>query len=193
MGKTLFLRTLSQVVLFKHELAGQLSDGHWENSVPFSHWKDWCKAEVVIANPQAGESIGRNFYPLRDKYNLLHKDLLSVVGGRMLMQVRLAQGMGLESLNELESRIECPEDFAVAPLEVPSETLYTGEYWDRERTKCAKYDLGVVNSHLMHGNYSKKDLIADLKEINTAMKTLSSSPDRRVVPTQPGPYSSMSR
>jgi hypothetical protein len=38
MTNTLVLRTVSQAVLFTHELCGQLSDGHWENASPREHW-----------------------------------------------------------------------------------------------------------------------------------------------------------
>ena len=34
--------------LFATEITGQLSDGRWENTRPYDHWKFWCNAEVIV-------------------------------------------------------------------------------------------------------------------------------------------------
>lgn len=163
---TLFLRTIEQVALFKFELAGQLSDGHWENSVPHDHWEQWCRCDVRVV-PE-GMQPGRNFWPKRDKYNLLNPDLLSVVGGRMIMQVRLVQGLGFEAAKKLECLLGCPDDFAVEPIEVPT---HEGEFWNERRAMLKRYDLPMINRFLIEGTYDKRDLMKDLREIALAMKT----------------------
>ena len=169
---TLFLRNIEQVALFEFELAGQLSDGHWENSSPHDHWECWCRCKRAIA--PAGTTPGRNFYARRDRYGLTSSRLLEVVGGRMLCQVRVTQALGIEAARELETRFGCDSDYGVSPIEVP-----TGDdpYWVKQREMLAKYDLGVVNTHIMHGNYGKRELLKDLREIALAMRTQVSTPD----------------
>lgn len=77
---------LAQKVLLDHELTGQISDGHWENSRPQEHYRSWCRAEVTV-NPT---NTGINFYAMR-VYDFLSEELLKVVRTRMILYVRLAQ------------------------------------------------------------------------------------------------------
>lgn len=85
---TLRLRNTAQKTLWECELQGQLSDGRWENSRPMDHWMPWCKAEVVV-DP---EHVGRDFFVRRDGYCFTERDLLSIIGDRMLEYVRAATG-----------------------------------------------------------------------------------------------------
>lgn len=62
------------------ELDGQISDGMWENTRPYNHWKPWCNAEVLV-DPK---NVGRNFYADKDNYDFNNSQLLSIVGDRML-------------------------------------------------------------------------------------------------------------
>jgi hypothetical protein len=162
---TLFLRNIEQVALFELELKGQLSDGNWENSRPSDHWKAWCNCKAAVV--PAGMQPGRNFWASRDRYGLTSKQLLDVIGGRMLGIVRVTQGVGFEAAQALRWRFHCDDDFKVSPIEIPKGE---GDYWDKERAALAKFDLGVINTHLVHGNYGKKDLLKDLREIKEAMR-----------------------
>lgn len=80
---TLVVRNLAQKILWDEELAGQISDGAWENASPLDHWEVWCDAEVVV-----GDNVGRSFYARKDNYNLNRKDLLDAIGDRMLAAVQ---------------------------------------------------------------------------------------------------------
>lgn len=82
------VRNVAQKVLWEEELSGQISDGHWENSGPNDHWQPWCNATIVV-DP---DHVGRNFWARRESYNFTAKDLLDVVGERMVEAVRLATG-----------------------------------------------------------------------------------------------------
>lgn len=82
----LTVRNQAQKILFDEEMSGQISDGMWENTRPYDHWEPWCDAEVVV-----GENVGRNFYARKDNYNLTNKDLLDIVGDRMLESVQKVQ------------------------------------------------------------------------------------------------------
>jgi len=86
--KILRVRNLAQKVLWEQELSGQISDGRWENSSPHSHWEPWCDATIVV-DP---EHVGRNFYARRESYNFSSKELLDIVGDRMLRYVQVLTG-----------------------------------------------------------------------------------------------------
>lgn len=52
--RILFLATDIQALLFEKVIVAQLSDGYWENSAPFEHWKFWTAVTVVSAGPGSG-------------------------------------------------------------------------------------------------------------------------------------------
>lgn len=64
MKNILNVRNIEQAAAFL-ELDGQLSDGMWENTKPYDHWKPWCDAAVVIEP----NNVGRNFFAPKDNYN----------------------------------------------------------------------------------------------------------------------------
>jgi hypothetical protein len=77
-GKGIFtVASLSQKNLFSCEISGQLSDGAWENTKPYDHWKPWASSEIKV-----GSNVGRDFPVKKDGYNL--STLLDYVGDRML-------------------------------------------------------------------------------------------------------------
>lgn len=82
MKNELHLRNKAQVILFVHELQGQISDGNWEDEVTDKRLWD-CK--VFLADDE--KSLGCNF---NAKYSLDFNDdfLVEVVGDRMLEYVR---------------------------------------------------------------------------------------------------------
>lgn len=68
-----------QAALWSHELVGQISDGHWENSRPSHHWEQPCYANVIVS---ATIKAGPNWKPIRG-YNFADKELVDIVGDRM--------------------------------------------------------------------------------------------------------------
>lgn len=78
------VRNEAQKVILEKEMFGQISDGMWENTSPHDHWEPWCDATVVV-DPT---NVGRNFYARKDNYNLNNKELLEIVGQRMLEEVQ---------------------------------------------------------------------------------------------------------
>jgi hypothetical protein len=87
---TINFRNLIQVALWDEELSGQLSDGWWENAMPYDHWKPWCAAKAQV-NPA---NLGRNFWTARRRYDLSSPKLLEVVGERMLLACQRVAGQG---------------------------------------------------------------------------------------------------
>lgn len=77
----LVLNTHSQAALWEHELTGQISDGMWENSRPWEHYKFWGMLEVVI-DPNATPAvetpkwweIKKKSYAFERVYNLFYPD-----------------------------------------------------------------------------------------------------------------------
>lgn len=74
-----------QQILFECELKGQISDGYWENSRPHNHWIIPCRAETFITNDVS--KLGPDWFIDR-KYNFAARDLLEIVGDRMIMYVK---------------------------------------------------------------------------------------------------------
>lgn len=71
-----------QAMLFKVEMQGQISDGHWENSMPYGHYKVASSADVAFSDNSNTHGC-HGFSPQR-KYNFANRDLFEVVGDRML-------------------------------------------------------------------------------------------------------------
>jgi hypothetical protein len=87
---TINFRNLIQVALWDEELSGQISDGWWENARPFEHYKIWCRATATV-NPK---NLGRNFWADKKNYNFTNKELLEVIGDRMLLCCQRVAGEG---------------------------------------------------------------------------------------------------
>ena len=89
----------AQAALLKHELLGQMSDGHWENSRAHGEgWREWSRADVVV-DP---DNVGINFYQPRN-YDFLSEDLLKTVRTRMILYVRLSERFSYEDTELLEN------------------------------------------------------------------------------------------
>ena len=149
--KTLAFRNADQLVLWKYELLGQLSDGHWENSVPHTHWERWHDAEAIV-DP---DNVGRDFWVQRDRYNFANKDLLDVVAKRMIGYVRIAKSLGAEVLERTELRWSVGCD---------------GELTGYKRDKMGNEDAGMVTRALENPSYTMKDLKRDLKDMGIIIK-----------------------
>lgn len=165
--KTFTVRTQDQAVIFEHELRGQLSDGHWENSRPMNHWKNWCDAEVKV-----GEQVGRNFYADR-KYNFASRELLAVVEPRMITYVKIAQAYGSENCKLVEYLYDLYEEGEQYVMRWKGLPTYEGKYWDEKRVQLNKFaakhgGLDLIHSTVDNVNYGHKALMSDLKELNAA-------------------------
>ena len=89
----------AQAALLKHELLGQMSDGHWENSRGHGDdWRKWSRADVVVDS----DNVGINFYQSRN-YDFLSEDLLKTVRTRMILYVRLSERFSYKDTELLEN------------------------------------------------------------------------------------------
>lgn len=99
---TVGFRNQNQVVLFEKELTGQISDGYWENSRPYDHYKLPCWARPFVARTES--EIGRNFNARM--YNFSAPELLEAVGNRMINLVKLSRAfphIPLEDIFDIDS------------------------------------------------------------------------------------------
>jgi hypothetical protein len=80
---TLTLSSPSAVSLWKGEFLGQLSDGMWENTRPFDHWRFWHHCNVVLGAVNNFDPGADNWTrPGKVGYNFAA--LIPIVGDRML-------------------------------------------------------------------------------------------------------------
>ena len=97
---TIWFANERQVALWKNEILGQLSDGHWENAAPHDHWICWYDADVRIAEPN--EKTGRNFYAKKSGYGLTSPLLLECVGDRMIEECKASCGLESYTMKEMK-------------------------------------------------------------------------------------------
>lgn len=165
------VRNLAQKVMFDEEFSGQISDGHWENSRPYEHWQIWCKAEVVVAPT----NVGRNFYAAKDNYNLASRELLDIVGGRMLTAVNLALELGQEALQIAQRAGSLPDDmydFMRWNKIAETRTDSSGDYAKSkvEAWKQAGITLEVVERIQTSPKYTMKQMMKDIRDLKQIMK-----------------------
>lgn len=165
-NKRFTVRNIAQLAAFELELCGQISDGCWEN-VPGDHWQNWCDAEVVV-----GENVGRNFYAQRS-YNFARKDLLDVVGQRMLWIVKIALALGIDVAREVHDAyiidIVSPNDGNVCRFDW--EPTGEGDYWDKKRAKIAKLDREAISLAVANPTFTMTDLRRELRDLSVIAKT----------------------
>ncbi len=81
--------TSTQYALWQREIRGQLSDGMWENSRPFEHWRPWCNLVPVITDGLTYVKFGSR-YPTKVKYALLRLCSIPEIEQRMIIVGRMA-------------------------------------------------------------------------------------------------------
>ena len=160
-GKLAF-RNEVQAVLFDVELSGQISDGQWENLAIEDHWLDWSRAEVIV-DPS---NLGRDFFAKYESYNFVAKDLLEVIGDRMLTYGRATKAFGRKFFDNDRMSILC-ENYG----EVPS-------YWDEaDRLKMNLHlnALGITIDDVKQvtkdaARFTMSDLLRELRDMKKIKK-----------------------
>lgn len=123
------VRNLAQAIHMT-EIDGQLSDGNWENARPENHWRPWCDA-IVVVDP---ENVGRNFYARKTSYRLNDKDLLDVVGPRMLAECYAAGLVDYTRADLVRDLIDLRKIFKTdSPrgLDAPDAPTYEERRWEQ--------------------------------------------------------------
>ena len=163
-GKIVF-RNADQLCLWKNEITGQLSDGAWENSSPHDHWENWCRATASVTTDG---KVGIDFRPMRSGYGLNSKELLDIIGSRMIVMVRLARVFGIKSAQDFEGMFDDKCKFCGIPKWMNSSE---SSYCVGQRAKIAEYELDDIKFVGELETYTMKDLRKDLGDMKAIMKT----------------------
>ena len=181
MGNIFVVGNLEQAILFMSEIRGQLSDGAWENSRPYEHWKYWNRATVKV-----GSNVGRNFWAEKDNYNLTNSSLLKIIGPRMIGAVKLAKAgyLKLKDAGQYEgaeaySDMGCGFNNWDMPTEQSIDAEYNkwinkgDKYWKEKAEGIDKIFGGIdkLKKIILSNSYNKNQIINDLKELKDAMRT----------------------
>lgn len=159
---TLKVENLVQRTIFKSEITGQISDGAWENTRPYDHYKDWMGLNVVI-DPK---HIGRNFWATKCNYNL--HSLIEYVGDRMLCQARVALAFPKLVTALLDADLRIPDsEWAVNYMDRDGyDSKVKGLFIEHKVTSDAWMAAMADDS-----SYLMKHLRKDLAALKIAMKT----------------------
>jgi len=150
--KYMFVQNLAQKVLFEMELLGQISDGYWENASPFDHWKSFSNIEVLV--DETGK-VGCNFFPRKTNYNFASRQLLEVVGERMIFMVKL-----------IIENPDLAEKFSEGHITRLPDSSDDFKHWGHQYP-------GITASHVEKAEastYSKRQLMSDLVVLKAAVR-----------------------
>lgn len=165
-GFELHVENPVQKALFLQELSGQISDGYWENSRPNDHYQYWrLDFDQVIVDG----SLGHNFHAPR-KYNFLAKDLLDVVGDRMLFYAKMTL-LFPELTFTLLQKHGMPDDVDELRHAAQYAMDDIGHYWQDKLDFYAEVGLTqeVLDAVEAYDGYTMSDLRKDLRALKTAV------------------------
>ena len=167
---TIFFENETQEALWQFELVGQISDGAWENSKPYHHWKSWCRANTYFSNQDCVNVLfGNTVRAVKRNYDFI-KELCSVqcIRNRMIVFARLTKILGYNMANNAIGLFDTLDD------DCPFRGMpnYEGGYWDKLREKLSVFNFVEIKRIGEDEKlYTEKTLIEDLKRISLAMKT----------------------
>jgi hypothetical protein len=142
----IFLPTWSAIAIWEHEITGQLSDGAWENTKPYNHWKFWNDLDVKRGSPEV-----KGGWAPKKGYNL--SSLVPIVGDRIIAIGKMGKALG--------KNIKAEQSYAAEELEED------GKYTNSYIKKLSKSDRDKFKNTV----YTKNDMLKDLQYIKKAMST----------------------
>ncbi len=163
-----------QKTLWDNELTGQISDGMWENTRPYDHYRFWCRVESCVDPDNVGVS---NAYYEKRNYNFVNKELIEIIGDRMCYMARLSQILDIP-LNSSESYaseiiVNCSD---MKQLIDWYNNGHPEEYYDK-RIKTVPWEAAEQLWEEFNGpdkktNFNKtmKMMMAELREIKKIIK-----------------------
>lgn len=163
----------AQAILFECELSGQISDGYWENSRPHDHWKIMCSAKITHAfdGDVTGAVIGKNFRPMR-KYNFNNKELIDIVGNRMIGIVKFYTAFPNVSFDN-HWDFEFNESAQEIAVEVKSCSKQHEEYY-RQKAARIMTTMGATTIDDLENMLKKVDEVKyDMKMLRKDLKAMS--------------------
>ena len=161
MARILYVENEVQKNLLECEYLGQFSDGHWENARG-DHWMGWTHLTVKVEEGK----IGRNFYAY-DSWNLLNKDLLDILGDRMMAICNLtANGYSQTMVDE----------FNEGDFDKTLQRCFDGEeddkYWYEKAMEVEEHFGSMENlKKAREGVYDMKKMRKEIRGLKKCMQT----------------------
>lgn len=171
--------------IFNYEIVGQLSDGQWENTLPYHHWRFWGELSTGVSpdgryefikngsvnefSEHSRESWTFTAPTKRSGYNLL--TLLDLASRMRLYYVDAEIGLGLEMDSDYLLK-DFRHFMSLEELESQYNTYPDDEYWQR-RVKILKKMVTKDTYDVIkraYESYTEEDLKKDLREIKKAMR-----------------------
>jgi hypothetical protein len=144
-------RTPIQKTLWDHMILGQLSDGMWENTKPYDHWKFWHELESKVGKPAVGFE---KTYPCKVDYNLSSSALLDAVGDEMIALGKGTKaGFNHDQLHNIDKL----------------QSIKTIEDYNRKTTLHQQFSSHDIQNYL-NAEYTLSNLKADLRDMAITMK-----------------------
>lgn len=164
MGSITFA-TKSQYNIWTEEIIGQLSDGYWENTKPYDHWKFWNDLSVGIGVP----GIKASGYPKKTGYNL--SALIEYVGDRMLIYGKAGKA-GITNSFKIKGFEYAGEDLLSKGYDAVEEYCLknSNKHGVKYISVLSEKDIEQYNSV----TYKESDLKKDLAAIRKVMSMASS-------------------
>jgi len=165
--------------IFDHEIVGQLSDGAWENSTPFNHYRFWCHLDTQVGPdwsfvPNVNVSWDYRRPIKKTSYNL------SILVGEdrdlsYRMRVHYVNAEMDLGLNESEPDSFVDSSGNVRDANDIRKTLTTygrgSVFWTERLARLESLGIEEICRKMKEGmdRYTRKDLIKDLKLIKRQM------------------------
>ena len=165
--------------IFDHEIVGQLSDGAWENSTPFNHYRFWCHLDTQVGPNWSFVPNIHVQWDYRRPIKQTSYNLSILVGEdcdlsyRMRAQyVNAEMDLGLKD-SEAENFVDLSGKVKDANEIRNTLTIYGGgsAYWTERLARLESIGIEETCRKMKEGmdRYSRKDLIKDLKLIKRQM------------------------
>jgi len=167
--------------LFDEEIRGQLSDGAWENSMPYKHWYFWSHLKTELGshwsfyfNPKT--SYEERYPQKKTAYNLvgalLDPDVIDLSPRMRAYYVDAEIGSGLgQDADDLVN--ESGEVMSIECIRVNLRKYSAAnDYWKKKLEAFEKFIPHYDNFASAYRDYTRSDLIEDLKLIKKQMKSV---------------------
>jgi hypothetical protein len=170
---TMVLPSKTAVALWHAEVTGQISDGMWENSRPFDHWKFWCSMNVIPgdmidfikSNAPTGTFCTKKSYALTRLHQIKFED-----GGYVLRARMLAYGrMTLAGVDPTDCEALNAAEYMPSTFNEWKECKSSGEWkYDFVNKYMDRIDESLAEK-FYKTSYTMKDMNTDLAIIKAAM------------------------
>ena len=165
---TCYVRNNAQKVLLEHEMLGQMSDGMWENSR--QDYKLWHDTKFVVSTDGKLGTVGIPQYKKdRSRYNLNNRELLEIVGDRMIASARVCIAFPELVASEEDGAIQHCAEEAMNTGKISPRADYERDYLRKVESLIGKENIetfikAAQSESLYDMKKMRKDL-ADLKKI----------------------------